>query len=144
MTGRNAAIIALKMYKQKQEIIAMKRSQLTLLDSAKIKTSKLSDEVGGTRKDIYDRYEDMLVKKEELRLEIIKLELELSAVDAALKLMDSKGKVMQEAKNVISLRHMEDKSLVEIQIDLNMSESTVHRRLKKGEKEFTRLLNLAQ
>ena len=42
-----------------------------LLDSARIKTSKLSDEVGGNRKDIYDQYEDMLVKKEELRLEKI-------------------------------------------------------------------------
>ena len=38
---------------------------------------------------------------------------------------------------------MEDKSLMEIEIDLDMSESTVKRRLKKGEKEFTRLLKLA-
>ena len=48
----------------------MKESQLVLLESARIKTSKLSDEAGGTRKDIYGQLEDMLVKKEELRLEI--------------------------------------------------------------------------
>ena len=57
--------------------------------------------------------------------------------------MDGKGKLMEEAKEVIKLRHMEDKSLMEIEIDLDMSESTVKRRLKKGEKEFTRLLKLA-
>ena len=138
-----AAIIKLKMYKQKQEVIEMKESQLTLLDSARIKTSKLSDEVGGNRKDIYDQYEDMLVKKEELRLEIIKLRLEQAAVDTALKLMDGKGKLMEEAKEIVKLRHMEDKSLMEIEIDLDMSESTVKRRLKKGEKEFSRLLKMA-
>lgn len=138
-----AAIIKLKMYKQKQEVIEMKESQLMLLDSARIKTSKLSDEVGGNRKDIYDQYEDMLVKKEELRLEIIKLRLEQAAVDTALKLMDGKGKLMEEAKEIVKLRHMEDKSLMEIEIDLDMSESTVKRRLKKGEKEFSRLLKMA-
>lgn len=131
------------MYKQKQEVIEMKESQLMLLDSARIKTSKLSDEVGGNRKDIYDQYEDMLVKKEELRLEIIKLRLEQAAVDTALKLMDGKGKLMEEAKEIVKLRHMEDKSLMEIEIDLDMSESTVKRRLKKGEKEFSRLLKMA-
>ena len=143
MEDTKAAIIKLKMYKQKQEVIEMKESQLVLLESARIKTSKLSDESGGTRKDIYEHLEDMLVKKEELRLEIIKLRLEQAAVDTALKLMDGKGKLMEEAKEVIKLRHMEDKSLMEIEIDLDMSESTVKRRLKKGEKEFTRLLKLA-
>lgn len=143
MEDTKTAIIKLKMYKQKQEVIEMKESQLVLLESARIKTSKLSDESGGTRKDIYDQLEDMLVKKEELRLEIIKLRLEQATVDAALKLMDGKGKLMEEAKEIIKLRHMEDKSLMEIEIDLDMSESTVKRRLKKGEKEFTRLLKLA-
>ena len=143
MEDTKAAIIKLKMYKQKQEVIEMKESQLVLLESARIKTSKLSDESGGTRKDIYEQLEDMLVKKEELRLEIIKLRLEQAAVDTALKLMDGKGKLMEEAKEIIKLRHMEDKSLMEIEIDLDMSESTVKRRLKKGEIEFTRLLKLA-
>lgn len=143
MEDTKAAIIKLKMYKQKQEVIEMKESQLVLLESARIKTSKLSDEAGGTRKDIYEQLEDMLVKKEELRFEIIKLRLEQAAVDTALKLMDGKGKLMEEAKEIIKLRHMEDKSLMEIEIDLDMSESTVKRRLKKGEKEFTRLLKLA-
>ena len=143
MEDTKTAIIKLKMYKQKQEVIEMKESQLVLLESARIKTSKLSDESGGTRKDIYEQLEDMLVKKEELRLEIIKLRLEQAAVDTALKLMDGKGKLMEEAKEIIKLRHMEDKSLMEIEIDLDMSESTVKIRLKKGQKEFTRLLKLA-
>ncbi len=119
MEDTKTAIIKLKMYKQKQEVIEMKESQLVLLESARIKTSKLSAESGGTRKDIYEQLEDMLVKKEELRLEIIKLRLEQAAVDTALKLMDGKGKLMEEAKEIIKLRHMEDKSLMEIEIDLD-------------------------
>ena len=37
MEDTKAAIIKLKMYKQKQEVIEMKESQLVLLESAKLK-----------------------------------------------------------------------------------------------------------
>ncbi len=80
-----SAIIKLKMYKQKHEVIAMKKSQLVLLDSARIKTSNLSDDIGGNRKDIHERYNDILEKKERLRLELIDLELEVTTIDTALK-----------------------------------------------------------
>lgn len=44
MEDTKAAIIKLKMYKQKQEVIEMKESQLVLLESARIKTSKTGKE----------------------------------------------------------------------------------------------------
>ena len=57
--------------------------------------------------------------------------------------MDGKGKLMEEAKEIIKLRHMEDKSLMEIEIDLELTSRTEKKIEEKGEKEFTRLLKLA-
>ncbi|MDB8553264.1 hypothetical protein [Turicibacter sanguinis] len=134
-----AAIIKLKMYKQKHEVIAMKKSQLTLLDSAKIRTSNLSDEVSGNRKDIYDRYENIRAKKDQLKLEIIEDELEIVAIDTALKLMFDN---MESESLVITARHVDNKSLKTISNELHLSEATVKRKLNKGEKEFARLLEI--
>ena len=135
-----AAIVKLKMYKQKHEVIVMKKSQLTLLDSARIKTSALSDEVGGSRKDIHERYSNILEKKERLRLEVIDLELEVTMIDTALKLMFDD---FETESQVITARHVDHKSLKVISRELGFSEATVKRKLKKGEKEFARLLEMA-
>ena len=135
-----AAIIKLKMYKQKHEVIAMKKSQLVLLDSARIKTSNLSDGIGGSRKDIHERYNDILEKKERLRLELIDLELEVTTIDTALKLMFDDMEVECQA---ITARHVDHKSLKGISQELGFSEATVKRKLQKGEREFARLLEMA-
>lgn len=135
-----AAIVKLKMYKQKHEVIAMKKSQLLLLDSARIETSAPSDDVAGSRKDIHERYSDILEKKERLRLEVISLELEVTMIDTVLKLMFEDMKVECQA---ITARHVDHKSLKVISKELGFSEATVKRKLKKGEKEFARLLEMA-
>ena len=56
--------------------------------------------------------------------------------------MDGKGKLMEEAKEIVKLRHMEDKSLMEIEIDLDIA-ILLSKEIKKGEKEFSRLLKMA-
>lgn len=141
---RNVAVIKLKMYNQTKEVITMKESQLAMLEGAHIKTSAVQDESpGGLRKDIHDRYAKILEKKDLLKLDLIELRSEIAAIDTALGIMNSSDKVMKEALAVIKLRHIEDKSFIDIEYELNMSEASVRRRLKRGEKEFTRLLNLA-
>ena len=144
MEDTKAAIIKLKMYNQTKEEIAMKESKLALLDESHIKTSAVSDDaLGGIRKDIHDRYAEILEKKDILKLELIELKLEAATIDTALALMSKGDKIMCEALEVIKLRHISDKNLTELEHELNMSESTIRRRLNKGEKEFARLLELA-
>lgn len=134
-----AAVIKLKMYKQKHEVIDMKKSQLALLDSARIKTSNLSDDIGGNKKDIYERYENIRIKKDKLKLEIIEDELDVVAIDTALKLMFDN---MEVESLVITARHVDNKSLKTIGYELHLSEATVKRKLAKGENEFARLLEI--
>ena len=134
------AVIKLKMYKQKHEVIAMKKSQLALLDSARIKTSSFSDDVGGSRKDIHEKYNEIIEKKDRLKLEVIDLELEVTMIDTALKLMFDD---MESESKIITARHVDHKSLKVISKELGFSEATIKRKLKKVEKEFARLLEIA-
>ena len=144
MRRRNAAIIALKMYKHLEEQIRMKKSQLSLLESGMIKTSKFSDDTpGGGKKDIFEQYDDLFVKKESLRMEVLDLELRKSAIDEALKLMAEGDEIMIEAREVILLKHIKHESIKKISWKMNLSTATVERRIRKGENEFVRLFNLS-
>lgn len=144
MTERNTAIIALRMYKHLEEQIRMKKSQLSLLESGIIKTSKFSDDTpGGGKKDIFERYDDLFAKKEALKMEVLDLSLRKAAIDEALKLMSECDGIMKEAKEALILKHIQHESLKKIAWKMKLSVATVERRIKKGEDKFIMLFNLS-
>ena len=50
---------------------------------------------------------------------------------------------MESESKIITARHVDHKSLKVISKELGFSEATIKRKLKKGEKEFARLLEIA-
>ena len=61
-------------------------------------------------------------------------------METALKLMFDD---MESESKIITARHVDHKSLKVISKELGFSEATIKRKLKKGEKEFARLLEIA-
>ena len=77
----------LRSYRHRKEAIAMIQSQLEQLENGKIKISKITDEIFGSRVDIYSQYDNLIVKKDKLRFKMIEHKLEIAAIDKALELL---------------------------------------------------------
>lgn len=117
------------------------KSELNRLDNQiNINTSAIkNDSASGTNKDIFDRYNQKIEKKKRLENKMLTYENYISTVDDVLELLNSEYPV---ECMILKLRHIECRTIAQIEEKLFFSRGKCFKILKKAEEEFERLMNL--
>ena len=117
------------------------KSELNRLDNQiNINTSAIkNDSASGTNKDIFDRYNQKIEKKKRLENKMLTYENYISTVDDVLELLNSEYPV---ECMILKLRHIECRTIAQIEEKLFLSRGKCFKILKKAEEEFERLMNL--
>ena len=105
----------------------------------KIKTSSVNTDGGFSLKDTCDRYNDLIERKLRLEATVADYEDTISLIDNVLDLIHSDYPV--ECLS-LKMRHIECKTLFQMQERLNFSRGQCWNYLKRGEKEMENLLKI--
>lgn len=128
-------------YRFKCKGLQLMKSERNRLDNQiNINTSAIkNDSASGTKKDIFDRYNQKIEKKERLENKILTYENYISTVNDVLDLLNSEYPV---ECMVLKLRHIECRTITQIEDKLFFSRGKCFKILKKAEEEFERLMDL--
>lgn len=128
-------------YRFKIKSLQFIRSELNRVDNQiNIKTSAIKNDSGsGSKKDIFDRYNEKIEKKIRLENKILTYENYISTVNDALELLNSDYPV---ECMILKLKHVECRTITQIEEKLFFSRGKCFKVLKKAEEEFERLMNL--
>lgn len=128
-------------YRFKVKSLPVVRAELGRVnDQVKIRTSSVSDDdYSGVKKDIYDRYNDVLERKMRLEDTIRCYEGDISLVDDVMELLSVEHPVECIA---LKLKHIECRTIAQIEKRLKFSRGQCFNILKKGESEFVKLIKI--
>ena len=104
-----------------------------------IKSSAINPDATISLKDTCDRYNDLIERKMRLEATVSEYEDSISLIDNVLNLMNSDYPVECLA---LKMRHIECKTLFQMQERLNFSRGQCWNYLKRGEKEMENLLKI--
>lgn len=128
-------------YRFKCKTLKTLKAELERIDNLiNIKTSAINnDSSSGKRKDIADRYNEMIEKKLRLENRIINFEGYIATVNNVLGLLNSDHPIKYTA---LKLKHIECRTISQIEKELSYSRSKCFGVLKEAEKEFKHLMEL--
>ncbi|MDB8552169.1 hypothetical protein [Turicibacter sanguinis] len=128
-------------YRFKVKSLPVVRAELGRVNNQiKIKTSSVDDGMyAGSKKDIYDRYNDKIERKMRLEDTIRCYEGDISLVDDVLDLLSVEYPVECIA---LKLKHIECRTIAQIEKRLKFSRGQCFNILKKGESEFAKLIKI--
>lgn len=117
------------------------KAELNRLDNQiNINTSAIkNDSASGTKKDIFDRYNQKIEKKKRLENKMLTYENYISTVNDVLDLLNSEYPV---ECMILKLRHIECRTITQIEEKLFFSRGKCFKILKRAEEEFERLMDL--
>lgn len=128
-------------YRFKIKSLQMIKAELSRVDNLiNIKTSAINnDSSSGKRKDTLDLYNEIIEKKIRLENKIIDCEDYISTVNDVLELLNSDYPV---ECMILKLKHVECRTIAQIEDKLFFSRGKCFKVLKKAEEEFERLMDL--
>lgn len=106
-----------------------------------VKTSKIKAEGGFSENDLGDCYNDLIERKLRLEDKLLDYQSFVSLIECALNRIKEENPIEYEA---ISTRHLECRTIFQIETRLNFSRVQVWRYLKKGEKLLIDLLEIVK
>ncbi len=128
-------------YNPRAQKILMYRRQLEYLEQTKISTAHFDDNhISGNKKDIMDSYDDMMCKKEELKVIIAREEFKNLKIDVAI---DALEQVYPFYASLIKYRYLQNNTLETVADRLDCNYTTVTRNIPKAKNALKELLELA-
>ncbi|MTP79704.1 hypothetical protein GMB70_13725 [Turicibacter sanguinis] len=128
-------------YRFKTKSLPMIKSELDRVNSQiKVKSSLVSDDISsGVKKDIYDRYNDIIERKVRLEDTIRYYEGYIQRVDDVMELLNTDYPIECIA---LRLKHIDCRTITQIERRLNFSRGQCFNILRRGEDEFTKLIKI--
>lgn len=127
-------------YRFESKNVVLLESELGRIDNhIKIKTSAINNNSGNGDKDTIDRYNELILKKIRLENKLLESKSFVDLMDDALARLKEEYPIEFEA---VKLRHLECRSIYQIQLRLNFGRTQTWKYIKSGEEKINKFLEL--
>lgn len=128
-------------YKPRGQKLLMYKRQLDYLEQTKISTAHFDDDhISGVKKHIMDSYDEMMCKKEELKVIIAREEFLNLKIDVAIDALENQAPLYAK---LIRLRYIQNCTLEDVADRVGVHYTTVSRNMPKAENALKELLEIA-